>query len=666
MKPSEGILFGSLRDTLRGPVSVRLALTFLTYVICALVAFAVYEHVHTYYFLLFLALSSLSLRFEYRKSFFPPRWSLTVLSLCVVVVALYRFDLNELVTQMMEALLLLISIKLLEDKKMRDYMQVYAMSLFILAGLGLVSLSIVFLAYFISLIFLLTLSVVLLTFYSQDPDLAFSPPVIRTILSRALWIPLLAIPLTLVMFVILPRAQFPLLNFLNRDETARTGFTDNVRLGGVSGIQEDSSIILRVTMDRIEERHLYWRGIVLDHFDGSVWISSLKNRLARLQPPDLTVRGRPVRQTIYLEPYGNFYLFSLDKPLIITIRGGRKNHDLTFSALRFIDKRIRYEAVSAPSDRMYQADVPREMYLQVPSSLSPRVVDLVRMLTAGKKGDDRIAPLLAHLTGGKYRYSLDNLPVSRNALEEFVFEARYGNCEYFASAFAVMCRIAGIPARLVGGYRGGYYNEVGGYYMVPQKNAHVWVEVYTADRYWVRIDPTPGAADAFASLRAGDLLMRLRLLMDTVNYYWYVMVINYSFERQLSAIRGIRSVFGKPDVRLRSLPFKTVLKLVAVLLGLLVLFLVIRNLRPFSSPERRVLSAFLARMESYGYKKRPGQGLREFVETVEDPGTRNRAVTFILLFEIHYFRDLPFDRHTVAKLRHLLSEIPPPASASCC
>lgn len=656
MKLSQEAALSGLRPD---SVSIRFVLSLFTYVICGLVALSVYEHVHLYYTLLFLTLSGLSLYFEYRGDFLIPRWALTLLSLVVVVVALYRFDLNELVTQMMEALLLLISIKLLEDKKMRDYMQIYAMSLFILAGLGLVSLSIVFLVYFISLIFLLTLSVVLLTFYAQDPDLSFPVTVVRKILGRALWIPLLAIPLTLVMFVILPRAQFPLLNFLNRDETARTGFTDNVRLGGVSGIQEDSSIILRVSMDRIDENHLFWRGIVLDYFDGSTWVSSLKNRLARLQPPDLSVRGRSVRQTIYLEPYGNIYLFSLDKPVLINIRGGRKNHDLTYSAFRFIDKRIRYDAISILSDRMYQADVPRDMYLQVPAAISPRIVELVGKLTAGKKGDDKIEPLLAHLAGGAYRYSLQNLPVSQNALEEFLFKARYGNCEYFASAFAIMCRIAGIPARLVGGYRGGYYNEVGGYYMVPQKNAHVWVEVHTSKGYWVRLDPTPGAADAFSALWRSDLLLRLRLFMDTVNYYWYALVINYNFEKQMSVIRKIKSGITKPNLKLSMPSRKAILSIMVALLAASSLWIILQGIRSRKNPEARLLERFLRRLEGMGYRKTATQGLEEFVVTLPEGPTRDSAFAFVRAFEEIYFRDRPLDAETRARLEAIITRLQP-------
>ena len=77
-----------------------------------------------------------------------------------------------------------------------------------------------------------------------------------------------------------------------------------------------------------------------------------------------------------------------------------------------------------------------------------------------------------------------------------------------------MLRINGIPARLVGGYRGGYYNDVGQYYIVPQKYAHAWVEAYVKPKGWVRLDPTPAALDSFASLASGGNFLKFSILME--------------------------------------------------------------------------------------------------------------------------------------------------------
>ena len=265
-----------------------------------------------------------------------------------------------------------------------------------------------------------------------------------------MYIPLLAVPLTAVMFVILPRTQFPLLNFLNRAERAKTGFTDSVRLGSVSGIQEDSSAILRVNMERIDDSSLYWRGVVLDQFDGVSWKSRRKDAVAMAKP--VIVKGRKINQTVYLEPYDNIYLFALDKPIYMQLRGARKYDDLTFTSFGLIEKKTKYDVVSIISDVFADDASDKEPYLHVPKGISTGIIDLVRSLTAGRSTDQSIDSIFRFLNDGTYKYSLENLPTSGTPLEDFLFRQKFGNCEYFASAFAVMLRIADIPTRLVGGY----------------------------------------------------------------------------------------------------------------------------------------------------------------------------------------------------------------------
>ena len=211
------------------------------------------------------------------KKIHIPRWLLAVLSVAVLLYFFVQFDMQDLIGQIMEILFVLMGIKFLEQKEFRDYMQIYALALFVLAGLGLMTLGMAFVAYLFIFFILLCLSLIFLTFYSQDPELELTNQTIRTMITRSLWIPVLAIPLSGLMFIILPRTSYPILTFLNRPDKARSGFTDNVRLGHVSDIQEDERIIFRVTMDKIDESLLYWRGITLDHFDGTSWKGTNKH-----------------------------------------------------------------------------------------------------------------------------------------------------------------------------------------------------------------------------------------------------------------------------------------------------------------------------------------------------------------------------------------------------
>ena len=79
-------------------------------------------------------------------------------------------------------------------------------------------------------------------------------------------------------------------------------------------------------------------------------------------------------------------------------------------------------------------------------------------------------------------------------IDEFLFLTRRGFCEHFASAFTVLTRAAGIRTRVVTGYQGGERNDVGDYWVVRQRDAHAWSEVWLGKRGWVRVDPTAAVA----------------------------------------------------------------------------------------------------------------------------------------------------------------------------
>jgi hypothetical protein len=628
---------------------------FITYMVSALAFLSVVKEIEALYSIVFCLLFAISLYFEYRRSFRIPRWLLTTLSLAIVVFALYRLDIQELVTQMLEALLILLSIKLLEEKKVRDYMQIYTITLLLLSGSGLLSLNLIFFAFYLVLILLLTIAAILLTYYAQDPGLVLPVNTITKIVTKSLLIPLLAIPLTFLMFVILPRTPYPLLNFLNRPDKARTGFTDQVRLGAVSDIQEDSTVVLRANMDRIDEKDLYWRGIVLEYFDGKSWVTMKKQSAPRSFPGQLS--GRGIRQTVYLEPYGNTYLFSLDRPVFVAGQNIKRSQDLTYSSTGHIDTRLKYDAVSVLGESIWEDNIDEEKYLQIPKNLSPRIIKLAQGMTMDTK-EKTTQAIFNYLRSNAFTYSLKGLPDSRNPLEDFLFETKSGNCEFFAAALAIMLRINGIPARLVGGYRGGYYNDVGQYYIVPQKYAHAWVEAYVKPKGWVRLDPTPAALDSFASLASGGNLLKFSILMDTLNYYWYVLVINYNLEKQFSILLKLRSELRRPHIGL-TFQKDTVLKWLAILVLVagagFALRVFIKN-RVISS-EQKVLALFLKKMEKKGYHKKASQGLEEFISSISNEEIRAKALHFVCSFQKLYYRDIPFQAESTSQLEEIIKSI---------
>ncbi|MGV8075511.1 MAG: transglutaminaseTgpA domain-containing protein [Syntrophobacteraceae bacterium] len=632
-------------------VKIKDILKFITW-LCVITGYAsVFSYVNVYYSVSFAVLFTFSIYLDYRRTIVIPRWILNAASAAVLVFSFLHITTEYLVEPVLDALLILTAIKLLDERKFRDYMQIHMMCMFLLLGSSLISFSIIFLVYFLILITLSTASLVLLAYFSHDSEMVISKETLSSVVRQSLLICSIAIPASAIFFLILPRTNYPLLSFLNKLGPARTGFTDTVSLGAVSEIQEDANVIFRAEMIQIDDRMLYWRGIVLDRFDGTSWKSSGEYSKAYKMPD----HGRAIHQTIYLEPYDNKYLFALDKPISITLDKAtmfRRMHQLQIGA----NRKTRYEAISALSEVLPESEIDRERYLQLPSNFSPKIRELANSISYGGDEMETVRSIMRFLRQGNYKYSMDSLPVSEEPLEDFLFSQKRGNCEYFASSLAVMLRAAGVPARLVGGYKGGYFNRAGGYYMVLQSNAHVWVEAYSTTHGWVRIDPTPPLDSALTEYTAA-FFMRLRVLADTFNYLWAKFVVSYDFSKQLLILRKIGSSFRQADFKFdRSLTeYKKYAS--ALFAAVILAFLIYYLSRCVRTRHEKLMSRFLKRMDSYGYEKGCSEGLEEFVARIDREDLRDAALIFVTEFQKIYYKDLAFTNDDVKRLEASLKNL---------
>lgn len=627
-------------------IKVRDVVTMMSYLAAATGFISVSRYIHAYYTVLFLILLGISIYFE-RKRLSLPRWLLNILSVIIVIIAFFRIDRDNLVVTVVETLLILSGIKLMEDKRPRDHLQVYIISVFLIAGSALLTLNISFVLYFAFFTFVFTSGIIMLTYQSESEGLVMDVKTLIKVLSRSIFLPVMAIPLTVLFFIILPRTNYPFLNFLNR-EVVRSGFTDSVRLGQVSEIQEHSAVAFRASMERIREDQLYWRGIILDYFDGSSWKAKDER-----EGHALPLQGKVIRQTIYLEPYDNRFIFTLDKPLYVNIKKARITGDGSFALPENISKRIRYEAYSVPLGYIPQTEIEKDRYLQLPKKDIERMRRLARDLR-GKDDEETAISIMRHLRKG-YSYSLKKLPLSDNPVEEFLFNQRRGNCEYFASSMAVLLRLNGIPSRLIGGYRGGHYNDMGGYYLVSQRDAHVWVEAYIKGKGWIRYDPTPAAPEG--PVRAGGLLLRARLMLDAVNYYWNAFVIAYDLSKQISLFNKVRNI-KRPDINSliegRKIKGYILLFMIFVAVATLSRSIMIRQRIP---SEEKLVMRFLRIMKRHGYERKSSQGLEDFVSGIREGLLREKATAFVREVEPYLFGRYSIERKDVKRLRDIIKEL---------
>src|SRR5699024_5446540 len=104
-----------------------------------------------------------------------------------------------------------------------------------------------------------------------------------------------------------------------------------------------------------------------------------------------------------------------------------------------------------------------------------------------------------------------------------------GHCELFAGGLAAMARSLGMQARVVIGFLATEYNGYGGYYVVRQRDAHAWTEIYCGDKFgWLSFDSTPPAPVAAQHARVYHWYTPLRHLYGYLSFRWSSSITHYN------------------------------------------------------------------------------------------------------------------------------------------
>jgi hypothetical protein len=237
-----------------------------------------------------------------------------------------------------------------------------------------------------------------------------------------------------------------------------------------------------------------------------------------------------------------------------------------------------------------------------------------------------IKTALGYFNKNAFEYTLEPPPVGINSVDDFMFETRKGFCEYYASSFVFLMRAAGIPARVVTGYQGGEYNDLGGYYVLRQSDAHAWAEVWLQDQGWVRFDPTaaiaPGriqnglsasladnAALPFFSRTQSPALLKLRFNLDALSNQWNQWVLGYDTERQFAFLTRL----GMEDITWQKMAVDMFAG-VALLVGIFTLFMLRRLQIRNNDPVQTHYLKFCKKIAKAGIERFPHEGAQDFAE----------------------------------------------------
>jgi len=588
---------------------------------------------------------------DHRNRYYLTPWLATLVGLASVAFYGMQLTREDVATPVVNALMLLLVIRLVSAKQGRDYLQIFVLALFMLAGSTLISLEFGYLTYLVLLVFSITIGLVMLTAYVSDSELTLRWQQAGKLLRISTLLPVFSLLLMVLFFFVLPRTRHPLWNFLNPRSAAQVGLSEKVQPGSFSRISAIKALAFRVEAAEMAPEDLYWRALVLNWPEGDQWVRKTPPK----QGATHLLGGRPSRLIFYTEPRNDRYLVTLDRPNLLT--GVRYNmaSDQTYLSRSRIDRRMRYEAmVQVGASQRITGMVNESFYLELPSKISDRIRQVAdRIRVQNKTVEGRSAALADFFRTQQLSYAEDDLPTGEDVIGQFLFEKKRGYCEFFASAYVTLARLSGIPARLVGGYLGGDYNPFGGYYLVTEDRAHVWADILNEERDWTRVDPSTWAVNAESMVGGVQRreLNQLQQLIDSLNYYWVQAVVVFDFDQQLEFLRDAKKNLGqlqKPDIAGPQLARS--LLLVVSALGL---YLGWRWRR--QSVESRIMARFRSKVrKKYGETSFPAScGLQELAERLGD----ERCREFARVYQSAVFSDRPLSAEELKRLRELLQEL---------
>lgn len=382
-------------------------------------------------------------------------------------------------------------------------------------------------------------------------------------------------PLALVLFLFFPRidAKFGFDLDLNV-----IGLPSSVKAGSFDLLAEDSGMAFRADFPQgipPSQDSLYWRAFFLTDYnvENNEWTAAATG-LESLGKADLGENlrgGRAVEQRITLYPHSKSWLFALDYPAAPAWNGQAALYaGNVLQVNRELHRKIQYFVVSkVDSHPVTISPMMRHATLAM-GPVPPAVRKLGESFRPeGATDRQAVDNALNYFIKNHFEYTTEPQNYGDDPLYEFLFTKRRGFCEHYASAFTVLMRLAGVPARVVIGYLGGEFNPYGNFVIVRHLNAHAWSEVYLEGQGWTRVDPTATAgldgsssvsqnasASGGGNAGGGQILGRfggaltpiwMKQLMLETRYRWQLAeemwdywVLSYSPEFQLDMLRNLR------------------------------------------------------------------------------------------------------------------------------
>ena len=592
----------------------------MTWVIAGLVLSVIPHIPHIAIWTLLIAAVATAFRMtvEIKRWPLPPKWVRTAVACAAMLGVLANYRTLNGIDAGTSLLIVMAGMKLLETTSVRDLTVVVFLSYFALFAAFLYNQNMVLLPYMVLTAWLLTATLMRL---HQTEAMS-----IREAGGATAKMFLQALPLAVLLFLFFPRLPGQFWAVPPR-EKAITGLSEEMTPGDVSELSLSSAVVFRVKFEGEPPppRERYWRGPVLHHFDGRTW-----RRVATpYTQSEIVSSGATYRYRISLEPQERNWVFPLD---MITgwsrERAFRTGDFQLYARQPQIAVLTSFDLESSPTyvtGTELRKDL-RHFDTTIPRNRNTRTIELAQQMRERAGSDEAfIQSVLTKFGSEEFYYTLQPPALDSNAVDDFLFNTKRGFCEHFASAFTVMVRSVGIPARVVTGYQGGEFNSMGGYFIVRQSDAHAWSEVWLEGRGWTRIDPTAAIAperierglDAAISeqedvpgraLRHSALFSKVRMAWDAANTFWNDQVVQFGEAQQ----RWLLEKFNIKDPRWEYLGVGLVLALLGFF-GVLSAYLAWKFRPRPRDPASHVYEQLCLKLAKLGVPRLPHEGPNDYV-----------------------------------------------------
>ena len=309
-------------------------------------------------------------------------------------------------------------------------------------------------------------------------------------LKRIVLISVFTVPIIILTYLFFPRAEVKVSLFANKSNNL--GIPDKISLGSFQQITlEDEDVFNAKFFERVNQNQLYFRVKTFEVLDQLKNWRSIDTKVTFKNNQNTVRRSKnQLKYDLILFNHEKNWIPVLDYTVPRTYDFRYDAHNLTYRFNQKMSSKKKFDFYAQSISPVINLSIKeKSYYLQIPNTVDQKLINWSKENKKNKSSLEYAEFLMSHFKNQDYFYNLKPNPIGNN-YSKFFFETKEGYCEYYAGTMTLLLRAADIPSRIVTGFYGGRYNNLGDFYTFSQEDAHSWVEIWINNKGWIRFDPT--------------------------------------------------------------------------------------------------------------------------------------------------------------------------------